>query len=147
MDDGISGPSSAGPSSNTMATNKSKSQSTASMTASLPYLALRTSKSEASWSYIARTGFPLLATSSYLVEEAAQEAKALLAQYRDEWLGAVTQFNNVVSEAPPSPFTIFKKVYTQRGWHLFQLYWSEHQETRINIYHTFVRVLIGEYIK
>lgn len=140
----MSGPPSPGPSSNVRATRKAGSQSTATFGASLPYLALRTSGSETSWSPIARTGFPLLATSSYFVREVAQEVTELLKQFRNEWLEKVTQQDGLKSEPPLSPFEVFKRIYTQRGWHLFQLYWSEHYETRINIYHTIIRILVGK---
>lgn len=114
-----------------------------------PYLDPRTASSESGGSYIHRSGFPLLASSSYLVQAVSQETNGLLEAFVAQWHAAVDRTYRATSEEtggdePPSPFVIFKHLYQQRGWHLWQLYWSEHQESRRSIYHTFVRVLTGE---
>jgi hypothetical protein len=99
---------------------------------------------EATSSFIARSGFPLLATSSYLVQEISQEVEALLVSFTAAWTAAADQAKTSGCEDLPSPFAIFKDIYVERGWHLYQMHWSEHQETRSGIYTSFVRVLTGE---
>lgn len=99
---------------------------------------------EALSSFIARSGFPLLATSSYLVQEISQEVETLLECFAAAWTVAVGQAAASKAEDPPSPFVIFQNVYIERKWHLYQMHWSEHRDTRLSIYHSFIRVLTGE---
>jgi hypothetical protein len=135
IDDGMSDPSPAGPSRNANQVEQSRR----------PSGSRKTSSKDAKPSYITRTGFPLLATSSSFVQDISQEVTALLESFVQAWVTAIEQFDSIEESADlPSPFAIFRQVYVERGWHFYQMYWSEHFQTRLKIYHSFVRVLTGE---
>lgn len=112
------------------------------------FLDPRSYSAEASPSYVTRSGFPNLASSFHFVEAASTGAAALLDEFVQAWSStveaALAQAEPGSPLPAPSPFAVFKGVYTRQGWNLFQLYWSEHHDTRSNIYLTFVRVFTGE---
>lgn len=103
------------------------------------FLSPRTTSVEAGSSYIARSGFPLLASSEAFIAEIDQETTLLLDHFVQAWK------SEEFSQESASPFTVFKKLYFHRGWQYFQLYWSENVKTRESIYYAFVRSLTGEW--
>jgi hypothetical protein len=105
-----------------------------------------TRSTETGISHISRSGFPQLASSSIFIQSVEKAFDALFDDFSLAWLGIVAQTNNSSSTsfATPSPFTIFKNLYTKHGCHMWQMYWSEHLTTRLNIYQTIVRTVTGK---
>lgn len=115
------------------------------------YLSPKTSGIEQGSSYIARSGYSLLATSEQFVQSIEGEIDGLLTQFERLWQEQLEQYPSRDSDTSrdcavdrPSIFSLFKRIYKDRGWPYFQLYWSEHLKTRKSIYDNLIRCLTGK---
>lgn len=139
------------------------------------FLNPKTTGAEGGLSYLSRSGFEGLATSSYFVARLRSDVDALLDTFVERWMHKPTsevqeaeldtassisrkgkrkrQANAERKEVEwvqevaeaTSPFKLFSQLFHQQGWHRAQLCWSEHEVTRRAIYDTLIRILTLEF--
>ncbi|PWN31669.1 uncharacterized protein FA14DRAFT_91991 [Meira miltonrushii] len=116
-------------------------------------LAPKNQSSDGGKPYISKSGFENLATSSHFVKCLREDREKLLSAFVREWKDrkeAVRKEATEVDDNPKGkrratgsteiPFQIFKRIFEQQGWHLAQLFWSEHDATRLAMYTSTIRI-------